>query len=192
MWKQKDFQPDRPRSGLLSKLYLTKRQRQSILKWVLYTLLLVLLSVVQDVLLCRMRLFGATTELVPCGILMICLAEGMEAGSVFSLIASCGYLFSGSAAGYHSIVLLTFLSIYLTYFRQSYLRKGFSATMLCVAVGVIVYELTVFLVGVFFGQTYLSRIGVALTTGLLTLISAPILYPLIRGISTIGGEAWKE
>ena len=192
MWKQKDFQPDRPRSGLLSKLYLTKRQRQSILKWGLYALLLVLLSVVQDVLLCRMRLFGATTELVPCGIFMICLAEGMESGSLFSLIASCVYLFSGSAAGYHSIVLLTFFSVYLTYFRQSYLRKGFSATMLCVAVGVMVYELIVFLVSVFFGQTYLSRVGIALTTGLLTLISAPVLYPLIRGISTIGGEAWKE
>ena len=192
MWKQKEFQPDRPRSGLLSKLYLTKRQRQSILKWGLYALLLVLLSVVQDVLLCRMRLFGATTELVPCGIFMICLAEGMESGSLFSLIASCVYLFSGSAAGYHSIVLLTFFSVYLTYFRQSYLRKGFSATMLCVAVGVMVYELIVFLVSVFFGQTYLSRVGIALTTGLLTLISAPVLYPLIRGISTIGGEAWKE
>jgi len=192
MWKQRDFQPDRPRSGLLSKLYLTKRQRQTILKWGLYTLLLVLLSVLQDVLLCRMRLFGATTELVPCGMLMICLAEGMERGSIFSLIASCLYLFSGSAAGYHSIVLLTFLSIYLTYFRQSYLRKGFSATMLCAAAGVTVYELAVFIFSVFLEQTRIARVGVAVTTALLTLISAPILYPLIRGISTIGGEAWKE
>ena len=192
MWKQKDFQPDRPGSGLLSKLYLTQRQRQSILKWTLYGLLLVTLSVLQDVLLCRMRLFGATTELVPCGILMICLAEGIEHGSVFSLIASCAYLFSGSAAGYHSIVLLTFLSVYLTYFRQSYLRKSFSATLVCTAVGVMVYQLAVFIFSVFLEQTRLSRIGGAVTTGLLSLISLPILYPLIRGISTIGGEAWKE
>ena len=192
MWKQKDFQPDRPRSGLLSKLYLTKRQRQSILKWALYAVILVMLSVLQDVLLCRLRLFGATTELVPCGILMICLTEGMEHGSVFSLIAACLYLFSGSAAGYHSIVLIPFLSVFLTYFRQSYLRKGFSATMLCTATGVLVYQLTVFIFNAFLGQTHIGRIGVAFVTGLLTLISAPVLYPLIRGISTIGGEAWKE
>ena len=192
MWKQTDFQPDRPRSGLLSKLYLTKRQRQSILKWGLYALLLVLLSVLQDVLLCRMRVFDATTELVPCGILMICLAEGLEHGSVFSLVASCLYLFSGSAAGYHTIALLTFLCVYLAYFRQSYLRKGFSATMLCTATGVMVYELTVFVFSVFLEQTRFGRIGVAVATGLLTLICAPVLYPLIRGISTIGGEAWKE
>lgn len=192
MGKRDDFQPDRPRSGILSKLYLTKRQRQSILKWSLYAILLIVLSVLQDVILCRMHVFGATTELVPCGILLICLAEGMETGSIFSLVASCLYLFSGSAAGYHTIVLLTFLCVYLTYFRQSYLRKGFGATMLCTAAGVMVYELAVFLFCIFFGQTRFSRIGVSVTTGLLTLISAPILYPMIRGINTIGGEAWKE
>ena len=192
MAKKNEFQPDRPRSGLLSKLYLTKRQRQSILKWGLYGVLLVILSVLQDVLLCRMRLFGATTELVPCGILMICLAEGMEKGSVFALVASCIYLFSGSSAGYHTIVVLTFFCIYLTYFRESYLRKGFAATMLCTAAGVLAYELLIFIISVFFGQTRIGRIGGAVTTGLLTLISAPVMYPLIRGISTIGGDAWKE
>lgn len=190
--KKQDFQPDRPRSGLLSKLYLTTRQRLSLLKWGLYALVLVVLSVVQDVLLCRMQFFGATTELVPCAILMICLAEGMEHGSVFSLVAACVYLFSGSSAGYHTIVLTTFLSVLLAYFRQSLLRKSFAATMLCTVVGVMVYQLLSFLFCLIFGQTRLDRIMVPVITGLLTLISAPILYPLIRGISSIGGEAWKE
>lgn len=190
--KKQDFQPDRPRSGLLSKLYLTPRQRLSLLKWGLYALVLVVLSVVQDVLLCRLQVFGATTELVPCGILMICLAEGMEYGSVFSLVAACLYLFSGSSAGYHTIILITFLSVFLAYFRQSLLRKGFAATMLCTVVGVMVYQLLSFLFCVIFGQTRLDRILVPVVTGLLTLISAPLLYPLIRGISTLGGEAWKE
>ena len=190
--KKQDFQPDRPRSGLLSKLHLTARQRRSVLKWGLYALLLVFLSVVQDVLLCRMRVFGATTELVPCGILLICLMEGMEHGSVFSLVAGCLYLFSGSSAGYHTIVLTTFLSVFLAYFRQSFLRKGFAATMLCTVAGVMAYQVLSFLFCVIFGQTRIDRIMVPVITGLLTLISAPILYPLIRGINTIGGEAWKE
>ena len=192
MGKRNDFQPDRPRSGILSKLYLTRRQRQSILKWSLYAVLLVVLSVLQDVILCRMRLFGATTELVPCGILMICLAEGLENGSVFSLIASSLYVFSGSSAGYHTIALATFLCVYLTYFRQSYLRKGFAATMLCTAVGTVVYQLVVFLICLLLKQTLFSHIDGAFITAALTMIAAPILYPIIRGISTIGGEAWKE
>ena len=64
--------------------------------------------------------------------------------------------------------------------------------MLCTVAGVMVYQLLAFLFCVIFGQTYLSRIGVPVVTGLLTLVSAPVLYPLIRGISSIGGEAWKE
>ena len=192
LFKKQDFQPDRTGNSFLNKLYLTPRQRLSILKWSLYCLLLVTLSVLQDVLLCRLQLFGATTELVPCGILMICLAEGMEYGSVFSLIAACLYLFTGSSAGYHTIVVLTFICVFASFFRQSYLRKGFFATMLCTVAGVLAFQYLSFFFCLLFGQTHFARIGVPLVTGLLTLIGAPVLYPLIRGISTIGGEAWKE
>ena len=86
MGKKYEFQPDKPRSSWLSKLHLTRLQRLALLKWVLYSLMLLVLSVVQDVILCRFRLFGATTELVPLGIFLICLVEGTERGSLFALI----------------------------------------------------------------------------------------------------------
>lgn len=81
--QKEEFREDKPRSGLLSKLYLTQKQRLQLLKWALYALVLVVLSVVQDVLLSRFSIFGTTTELVPCGIFLIVVAEGMETGSVF-------------------------------------------------------------------------------------------------------------
>ena len=192
MARKYEFKPDKPRSGILSKLFLTQKQRRSVLKWVLYALVLLLLSVLQDVLFCRFRLFGATTELVPCGIFLICLAEGLERGSIFSLCAACLYLFSGSAAGNYSIVLITGLCIAVTFFRQSYLRKGFSAAMLCCIIAMLVYELAVFFLGLFFSMTTFDRIGSFCLTAIMTLFFAPLLYPLINTISTIGGEAWKE
>ena len=192
MAKRNEFKPDKPRSGLLDKLVLTQKQRRSVLRWGLYALLLLALSVLQDVLLCRVRLFGATTELVPCGIFLVCLTEGLEKGSVFSLIASCVYLFSGTAAGNYSIVFITALSIGVTLFRQSYLQKSFSSTMLCAAVAMLVYQLVIFLIGVFFGMTTFGRIFSHLLTGIMTLIAAPILYYIVTAISTLGGEAWKE
>ena len=123
MAKKVDFKPDKPRSSLLSKLYLTQKQRQGLLKWVLYAAILLVLSVVQDVLMCKVRLFGATTDLVPCGIFLICLLEGTEAGCVFSLIASCLYLFSGSAAGNFVIVLITVIAFVTCMVRQSSQRN---------------------------------------------------------------------
>ena len=190
--KKYEFKPDKPRSGILSKLFLTRKQRESILKWSLYGLVLVVLSVLQDVLLSRWRLFGTTTELVPCGIFLICIIEGMERGSVFSLVAACAYLFSGSAPGNHVLVFITAIGIGVTFFRQSYLRKGFSAAMLCVAAAMVLYRLSVFFIALFLDMTTLRHMGSSLLCAVYTLICAPVLYPVISGISTIGGEAWKE
>ena len=176
----------------MNKLYLTQKQRRALLKWVLYSLVLVFLSVLQDVLLCRMDIFGATTELVPCGIFLICLLEGLETGSVFSLIASCLYLFSGSAAGNHSIVLITAISIFVTFLRQSYLQSGWGAAVLCTLLAMLLYELSVFALGLFFGQTYLRRIGVFALTALLSTVAAPLLYAIFQSIGKIGGQTWKE
>ena len=190
--QKEEFREDKPRSGLLSKLYLTQKQRYSLLKWTLYTLVLILMSVVQDVLLSRWRIFGTTTDLVPCGIFLIVVIEGLETGSVFSLVAACCYLFSGSAAGNYAIVFITVLSVAAAFFRQSYLRKGFSATMLCVAIATVLYQLAVFFIAVFLDLTVFSRITAHLVSAALTLISAPILYPIVSGIRTIGGDTWKE
>lgn len=192
MAKKYEFKPDKPRSGLLSKLFLTQKQRRSLLKWSLYTLVLLMLSVIQDVLLCRLSFFGSTTELVPCGIFLICLLEGAQTGSVFCLVASCLYRFSGSTSGNYVIVFLTVLGVMATFLRQSYLQKGFGAAMLCTFCAMTVYEMAMFGIGVFLGHTYLGRWSVFLLTALLTMVVAPALYPLLHGICKLGGESWKE
>ena len=192
MAKRYEFKPDKERSGIANKLVLTRQQQKKLLKWSLYALILLLLSVVQDVLFSRVRLFGVTTELVPCGIFLICLAEGLETGSVFALIASSLYLFSGSAAGEYSIVLITVIAVLVCYLRQSYLQKGFAASMLSIVVAMLGYELTTFFVALFLGQTTFFRLSAFCLTGVFSIVFAPLLYPVLKAISAIGGEAWKE
>lgn len=192
MAKKNEFKPDKPQNGLFSKLYLTQKQRRSLLKWSLYALALLILSVLQDVILARVRIFGATTDLVPCGIFLICVLEGMERGCVFCLVASLAYLFSGTAPGPYSVVFITFLSIGVAFFRQSFLQKGFSAAMLCTVTAVMVYELAVFAIGLFLGLTTGARLGVFFVTGILSALAAPVLYPVLKSVGTIGGDTWKE
>jgi hypothetical protein len=189
---KKEFKADKPKSGFLSKLYLTPLQRKGLLKWVLYSLLLILLSVLQDVVLSRLRLFGATTDLVPCGIILICILEGAESGSVFALIASALYLFSGTAPGPYSLVFLTALAIGTSIFRQAYLQKGLGAALLCSGLALVLYELLQFAMGLFLGLTTFSRIIGFLITALLTTGVALPLYPIVLAIESIGGETWKE
>lgn len=193
MAKRPEFKPDKPRVGLLSKLYLTQKQRMSILKWALYTLVLLCLSVVQDVLLCKLSIFGATTELVPVGIFLICLLEGGETGSIFLLISSCIYVFSGTPAGNYCIVFITAFGLLATFLRQSFLQKGLPAAALCVFIAMVLYQMAVYVIGLFFSQTYPGRIGVFFLTAVLSMIVLPALYPVFCGIGKIGGgEPWKE
>lgn len=192
MAKKNEFKPDKPYSSWLSRLYLTRKQRRTLLKWLLYALVLLVLSVLQDVVLSHLRLFGATTDLVPCGIFMICILEGAQSGSVFALVASLLYLFSGTAPGTYSVALLTFLGIGASIFRQAYLQKGIGAALLCTAAAMLLYQFITFGFGLFLGLTIPARWIGFLTTTVLSLLITPLLYPICLSIGTIGGETWKE
>lgn len=193
MAKRSEFKPDKPRVSFLSRLHLTKKQRSSVLKWVLYAVVLLVLSLIQDVLLCNLNILGATTELVPCGIFLICLLEGSERGSLFLLLSSALYVFSGTAAGNYCIVFITAFGLLATILRQNFLQKGFMAALLCCFGAMVLYELAVFFIGLFFSQTTFARIGVFPLTAALSMIALPVLYPVCCGIAKIGGgDPWKE
>lgn len=192
MAKNYEFRPDGDSKTLLQRLYLTEQQRKNLLKWVLYALFLILLSVLQDVILTHLQILGATTDLVPCAIFLICVVEGTQVGSVFSLVASLLYLFSQSDLGPYIVVFITFLAITVTAFRQGYLRKGFAAATLCVFVAMLVYELLLFGLAVFLQKTLFRRIGRFLLTALFTTLVSPLLYFPAKAINAIGGDAWKE
>lgn len=190
--RKHEFKPDRTDSGTLNKLFLTKKQRLSFLKWLLCGIMLVLLSLVQDVAMSRASILGATTDLVCGGILLTCMILNVDQSAVFALCASVFFVFSGSAPGPYSIVLLTGLGVLGNILRHGYLRKGFFATMLCSCTAVMLYELTVFFIGLFVGITTWSRIGIFCLQGLLTVVTLPVLYPVFVSIGKIGGESWKE
>ena len=192
MKKERSFRPDKVGTTILHKLYISPSQRKTILKWSLYSLMLVLISVIQDVMLSNVRVLGATTELVPCGIFLICILEGAEGGSVFTLLAAWIYLYTGTPAGPYCIVFITMLGIGMSIFRQTYLQRGFGSAVLCVSVCMILYEMAVFGIGLFLGETYPYRVLGCLVTALGSVLAVPVLYPVFLRIQAIGGEIWRE
>ena len=187
-----DFRPDNLRSTLLNKLYLTPKQRLTILRWFLLCILLLTASVLQDVILCRLQLFGATTDLVPCAIILICVILGTDSSCVFVLLSALAYQAAGTAPGYYVVPMITILAILLSMFRESFLRKSFSSVMLSAGTAVVLYEMLLFVAGLILGNTRIDRWSVFLVTSILSLITLPILYPLVKTIAKIGGETWKE
>ncbi len=190
--KKNEFRPDVHREDILGKLLLTRKQRQTLLRWFLFSAVCVAALVIQDVVMSRMTIFGTTTDLVPCCILAVCILQGGESGSIFALVASLVYYFSGSSPGVPCIPILTFLAVFAAIFRQAYLRQGFITLLLCLAVCLVVYELSVFGIALFMKLTIAQRLAERWISALLTLAAVPLLYPILMSIGKIGGETWKE
>lgn len=187
-----EFKPDAKVSTLGKTLRLTRQQHLQLTKWGLYILTVVVSLVLQDVIMSQFSLLGATTDLAVCAILLITVIEGTEVGSLFVLIASTLYFFSGSAPGAYCIALLTFLGIAATLFRQMFWHRSRGSVILCTAIAVAGYEIGLFIVGLFNELTIFSRIVPFVLTALLSCAALIPLYSLIYKIGMIGGNTWKE
>ena len=190
--KKIEFRPDPTGHNWADKLRLTPLQRKSVLKWMLYSAVCVAGLVLQDSMLARLRLFGGCFDVTPALIVLICVLEGSENGSLFALLASMVYVFSGTGQGHYCIAMLTLAAVLATAFRQSYLRRGAGSDLLCVGGAMVLYEMAVFTAGVLQGLTYRARWGVFLMTAIISTLTAGAVYALLKYIGTIGGNAWKE
>lgn len=190
--KQSDFKPDSQKNSLPKLFHTTQLQRLRLAKWGLYILTLILLLTVQDVILSRFRFFGATTDLAVCGILLMTVIEGVDVGSLFVLIASTLYYFSGSAPGPYCIALLSFIGIAATLIRQAWLRRTKLSIVFSAGAALTLYELGLYIVGMALGLTRWDRIFSFLLTAAYSWAVMIPLYSLINKIGLIGGTTWKE
>lgn len=189
---KKEFRPDREGTGQLNKLWPTPMQQLRALRWLLFSAVCLVGLLAQDVLLYRINVLGGCTDVVPCLILMVVVLQGAESGSVFALVMSVLYFFSGSSPGFHVIPMLTVVAVFVVIFRQAFLRQGFFTLLLCAAMGMVLYELGMFAVSLFLKLTVASRVGAALATALVSMAVVPVAYPALSAIGRLGGESWKE
>ena len=56
----------------------------------------------------------------------------------------------------------------------------------------VLYELVNFAFGLFLALTPFARIYAFLITAAISLLAVPVLYPILKAISAIGGPSWKE
>ena len=187
-----EFKPDAKPSVILKTLRLTKLQQLRLLRWGGYVGTILAALIIQDVIMSQVRIFGATTELCVAVILMITVMEGVETGSLFVLIASTLYFYSGTAPGAYSIGLLTFLGVAASLIRQMYWRRSRSAIVFCAALAQVCYSLGLYGVGLFNGLTRWDRLPVFLLGAALNILVMIPLYPWIYKIGMIGGNVWKE
>ena len=187
-----EFKPDSRSISLSRLLYMTDVQKYRLLRWGLYIAVCVLCLVVQDCIMSKISIFGATTDLCVGVMLIIAVIEGSEVGSVFILIASCIYYFSGSAPGPYSVGMLSLLGMLASLFRQQFWHRSSGSILFCSGLAVMLYEIGLYIVGMSTGLTRWYRFPRFFLTGALTVAVMIPLYRLINRIGLIGGNTWKE
>lgn len=192
LFEPQEFRQDAQGSSLFKVIRFTRLQRLHLLRWGLYIAVCILCLVIQDVIMSRISILGATTDLMAGVLLLITVMEGSEVGSIFVILSSMVYYFSGSAPGPYVVGLLTTLGVIATVFRQQIWHRSIGSILLCTGLALLVYELGLYGVGIFLGLTRWGRIGVFVLTALLTTAVMLPLYLLLYRIGQIGGYTWKE
>lgn len=187
-----DFKPDVQKATWVKTVRLTRLQQLRLTRWMLYVLTVVACLVLQDVIMSQFSIFGATTDLPACAILLITVIEGTEIGSIFVIIASTLYYFSGNAPTAWCIGLMTFFGIGATLFRQMFWHRSKGSIVLCSAIALTAYELGLFVVGVGSELTHWGRLPSFALTALYSCLVLIPLDSLIFKIGLIGGNVWKE
>ncbi len=190
--RQPEFRQDSLGTGFLKKLYMTKQQRLRILRWGSYVLSCLVALLIQDDILSRLPIMGACIDLPAAVILLITVIEGTESGSIFVLLASTIYYFTGSAPGPYVVAFMTVLGIGATLFRQVFWHRSRGAILLCACIALMLYEIGTFGGAIFMGLTRWDRLGKFLLSGLYGCVLMVPLYPLMHKFGSIGGHTWKE
>ena len=187
-----DFKPDVQKATWVKTNKLTRQQQLRLTRWTLYVLTVVASLILQDVLMSQFSFLGATTDLPACAILLITVLEGTEVGSIFVLIASTLYYFSGNAPTAWCIGLMVMFGIGATLFRQMYWHRSKGSVILCAAIALTGYELGLFAVGLTNALTHWGRLPSFVMTAVYSCLVLIPLYSLIYKIGLIGGNTWKE
>ena len=187
-----DFKPDVQKATWVKTNRLTKQQQLRLVRWMLYVLTVAACLILQDVIMSQFSIFGATTDLPACAILLITVIEGTEIGSIFVLIASTLYYFSGNAPTAFCIGLMTVFGISATLFRQMFWHRSKGSIILCAAIALTCYELGLFVVGLGGELTHWGRLPAFVMTAVYSCLALIPLYSLIYKIGLIGGNTWKE
>ena len=175
---------------MLKHLHLTRRQWLGVLRWTLYSLLLLFVLLLQTVVLARNPVFGAKLAPVSVVIICVCIREGPEKGGLFALLASLFWYMSGAYYGNLAVAILPVGSILAAVLCRSAFRQRLLSTLLfCFAI-CLLNDLTVFI----FKLLLLEKLAlrnlwqVLLPGTCLTMLFVPLIYFPVKLIHRIGGK----
>ena len=166
---------------------MNNRYRRAVM-WALYSLLFLLVLLIQTVVLGDQRFHGAKLSLLPVAVVCITMFTGHEAGGLFSLLAALFWAGTGADDGSLSIVTFTVCGILAGYLCDAYYARHFFPALVMSLCALILHQSAAFLF-----KFYLNGMEPALWRWLpaqigLSLIACPVLYLPCKLIRKAGAD----
>ncbi len=174
---------------MLKHLHLTRRQWLGILRWTLYSLLLLFVLLTQTIVLSRKPVFGV--KLAPVGVVLICVCirECAEKGGLFALLGSLFWYMSGADYGCLSVAIIPVGAILAAMLCRTAFTQRLLSTALCCFVICLVNDLVIFAFKLLLEKLAAENLWRVLLPGTcLTMLAVPPVYLLVKLISRIGGK----
>ena len=173
---------------MLKHLHLTRRQWLGVLRWTLYSLLLLFVLLAQTIILSRTPIFGAKLAPVSVVLICVCIREGAEKGGLFALLGSLFWYMSGADYGNLSVAILPVGAIFAALLCRTVFSQRLLSTVLCCFVICLFNDLAVFAFKLLLEKLALRNLWtVLLPCTFLTMLAVPPVYLAVKLISRIGG-----
>ena len=174
---------------MLRHLHLTRRQWLGVLRWTLYSLLLLFVLLLQTVVLPRTPVFGI--KLAPLGVVLICVCirEGAEKGGLFALLGSLFWYMSGADYGNLTVAILPVGAILAAILCRTAFTHRLLSALLCCFLICLINDLVIFAFKLLLEKLAVENLWRVLLPGTcLTMLAVPPVYLLVKLISRIGGK----
>ena len=174
---------------MLKHLHLTRRQWLGVLRWTLYSALLLFVLLLQTIVLSRLPVFGAKLAPVSIVLICVCLREGAEKGGLFALLGSLFWYMSGADYGNLTVAILPVGAIFAAILCRTAFNLRLLSTALCCFVICLVNDLAIFAFKVLLEKLAVENLWRVLLPGTcLTMLAVPLVYLLAKLINRIGGN----
>ena len=174
---------------MLKHLHLTRRQWLGVLRWTLYSLLLLFVLLLQGVVLSRTPVFGAKLAPVCIVLICVCIREGAEKGGLFALLGSLFWYMSGADYGNLAVAIIPVGAILAAILCRTAFTQRFLSTLLCCFVICLINDLTVYAFKILLEKLAPENLWRILLPGTcLTMLAFPFIYFPVKLISRIGGK----
>lgn len=162
-----------------------QRERIPMLKLVLYSVLLIVLFVLETAHGIPLRVFGYRIDILPCVMAAVALMDGPVEGCILGVLT--GILYDAGFSGPEGLYPLYFM-LYGTaagFFSQRYLRRIFPSMLLLTAGAMLPLDLLRYAFSLLTqaGTPFLLFFQAACAETMIAVILSPLIYWIVRGIS---------